>query len=76
MGKKDYKFTVRVEQIKNTDTDKNVTNCMNCKYPCHIGCSYSNNYEKINCCAMENGYCKCCPGKCTWKAHENSFQIA
>ena len=75
MGKKGYKFTVTVTKIRAVPTANNVTTCLNCKFTCHDNCIYSNGADKINCGAISNGNCTCCPGKCHWKFHDNSHEI-
>jgi hypothetical protein len=49
-----------------------VTNCQNCKWTCHYPCKYANDADRKSCLAMDpNGFCRVCPGKCTWKQHFN-----
>jgi hypothetical protein len=75
LGKKGFKFTVSVTKLRTKPTSNNVTVCLNCKFTCHDNCSFSNGADKINCSAMTNGYCTCCPKKCSWKFHDNSHEI-
>lgn len=75
MGSMDYKVKFKEEKIVEVPTEKNVTSCMNCKFSCHKTCSRSNNADKEKCCAMVDGLCKICPGKCAWTSHINKHFI-
>ncbi|XP_052214697.1 uncharacterized protein LOC127833467 [Dreissena polymorpha] len=64
---------VTTQQIKqDLPRGVHVTNCTNCHFTCHENCAYADDDQKINCCAMSNGYCKICPDKCFWQKHTNS----
>jgi len=48
------------------------TTCLKCNFTCHNNCSFANNKDKKNCCAMDySGYCHVCPNKCYWEQHTN-----
>jgi hypothetical protein len=51
---------------------KYTTLCTVCNYTCHEICGYSDDGEKINCVAMDNGVCTMCPKKCHWTNHHNA----
>lgn len=48
-----------------------ITNCQQCSVTCHFPCGIPNDADKAGCCAITNGYCTECPGKCHWKVHFN-----
>ena len=77
LANKDFKFEADsdvIVQIEISEESHYVTNCLNCNHTCHIDCSIPNNDRKMWCCAMSNGYCMVCPGKCYWDRHtHNSF---
>jgi len=67
-------YTTETENYKEffTNENKYTTICSTCKWTCHENCAYKDNSEKMNCCAMNNdGFCRCCPGKCHWAKHTN-----
>ena len=69
---KDFKFEAdddTVAQVEIKGESHYVTNCLACNHTCHIDCSIPNNDRKMWCCAMSNGYCIVCPGKCYWDRH-------
>ncbi|XP_041804479.1 uncharacterized protein si:ch73-170d6.2 [Chelmon rostratus] len=70
-----FEFEVSVKkpvQIDISGTGTFITNCQQCHFTCHDDCAYSNDDDKIHCCAMgSDGYCKNCPGKCHWRVHHN-----
>ncbi len=51
------------------------TLCHQCNYTCHEICYIKDDNRKMNCAAMNNGYCKICPKKCVWKVHKNAEYI-
>lgn len=51
---------------------RHVTNCLRCNRTCHENCIYADDDDKIKCCAMTNGYCTVCVGKCEWSNHKNA----
>lgn len=69
----EFKVTVtEAVQIDISGTNTFITNCQVCHYTCHDSCAYSNDADKIRCCAMDsNGYCEVCPGNCVWNVHFN-----
>ncbi|KAL1279163.1 hypothetical protein QQF64_025836 [Cirrhinus molitorella] len=70
---KDFEYEIEVtvpKQIEN-NTKYYLTNCQKCFYTCHDTCVYGNDNDKDKCCAMKNGKCKICPGKCVWNVHFN-----
>ncbi|XP_067249339.1 uncharacterized protein [Chanodichthys erythropterus] len=70
---KNFEYVVEVtvpKQIEN-NTDKYLTNCQKCHYTCHDACAYANDEDKDKCCAMKDGKCTVCPGKCDWNVHFN-----
>lgn len=66
-----YAIVVPKSQRQSTVPNQYVTNCQGCNYTCHDDCAYSNDSDKVNCCAMSNGYCTVCPGHCYWTRHVN-----
>ena len=72
---KDFKYEVKVKKQRVIDLSGQgvfTTNCLQCNYTCHDDCAYSNDEEKIKCCAMTNGYCTVCTNKCKWDQHRNT----
>ena len=65
--------TKRPKIIKeNLSPGIHTTTCLICNFTCHNYCSYADNKDKKNCCAMNyDGYCHVCPKKCYWKEHSN-----
>ncbi|KAG7163271.1 uncharacterized protein LOC121872899 isoform X2 [Homarus americanus] len=49
----------------------NVTNCVKCNMTCHYPCPISDDNDKAKCWAITNGYCRICPGNCSWDLHKN-----
>jgi hypothetical protein len=47
------------------------TTCQSCNRTCHENCVYGPGQSKEFCCAMNNGYCTVCPGKCYHSIHKN-----
>ncbi|XP_052212529.1 uncharacterized protein LOC127831592 [Dreissena polymorpha] len=75
---KDFTYTTKKTQQKKSELPKgqHVTNCTPCTFTCHVNCSYPDNAQKRNCCAMDpNGYCTMCPDKCFWDKHANTPYI-
>lgn len=71
---KDLKFHSDEEvtiQIQIREESHYVTNCHSCNHTCHIDCSIPNDDRKMWCCAMSNGHCLVCPGKCYWDRHSH-----
>uniref|UniRef100_A0A3B4TID1 AIG1-type G domain-containing protein n=1 Tax=Seriola dumerili TaxID=41447 RepID=A0A3B4TID1_SERDU len=69
-----FEFEVSVKKPFQTDISRTgiyLTNCQQCHFTCHDNCAFSNDADKIRCCAMTNGYCTECPGKCVWSVHHN-----
>ncbi|KAK2917078.1 hypothetical protein Q8A67_001452 [Cirrhinus molitorella] len=70
---KDFEYELEVtvpKQIENNTGDY-LTNCQKCSYTCHDACVYANDNDKDKCCAMNDGKCTVCPGKCVWNVHFN-----
>ncbi|XP_052214698.1 uncharacterized protein LOC127833469 [Dreissena polymorpha] len=69
-------FTYEVETTQQIKQDlplgMHVLNCTHCHFTCHENFGYANDDEKINCSAMNKGYCMICPDKCFWQKHTNS----
>jgi hypothetical protein len=72
-------FTYQVEETKQYLIDlpagKHVTNCLQCNVTCHDDCAYADDSDKMHCCAMRNGYCQVCIGRCIWSDHKNTPYI-
>ncbi len=69
---KDFDYVVDVDKFKKIPQPNAVTTtCLFCSFTCHPSCAYSNDKDKIRCCAMRNGYCIVCPQKCHWEKHAN-----
>ncbi|CAD8099402.1 unnamed protein product [Paramecium sonneborni] len=68
-----YKFSQKGYEIVKVNLNQNeyVTNCIKCNHTCHYPCCYRNSEDKKKCCAMSNGQCTVCKGKCNWQDHEN-----
>lgn len=70
-------FTFPVEVTKATKKDlsgtgQHTTTCRRCTFTCHKDCVYSNDGDKIKCCAMDrSGSCTVCPNHCFWSEHSN-----
>ena len=72
---KDFKYEVKVQKQRVIDLrGKGIytTNCLTCNYTCHPSCAFSDDQDKIRCCAMDNGYCTVCPKNCKWDEHRNT----
>lgn len=71
---KDFEYEAEeTRQIKILlEPGKHVTNCLRCNLTCHDNCIYADDDDKRKCCAMTNGYCTVCVGKCVWSNHKNS----
>ena len=76
---KNFKFNVEVTKQKKVDlpTGHYVTNCLVCNRTCHDNCAYSNDDDKYQCAAMDNGgienaKCRICPKHCFWQQHVNN----
>lgn len=54
---------------------QHVTNCSYCNISCHENCAYAFDSDKIKCCAMSDGKCTVCDGKCLWNVHSNTPYI-
>ncbi|CAD8144970.1 unnamed protein product [Paramecium octaurelia] len=65
--------TITYEKIitENLNPGEYVSNCIVCKQTCHYPCGISEESEKANCDAMQDGICTKCPKKCDWKAHKS-----
>ncbi|XP_053569240.1 uncharacterized protein LOC128659694 [Bombina bombina] len=69
---KDFEFEITVTVPRKVDTGgKFVNNCQKCHFTCHFPCSHGDDNMKIQCSAMQNGYCTICPDKCVWSVHFN-----
>jgi hypothetical protein len=70
---KNFKYTVEEDEcdIEPIDPGIYTTNCMVCKFTCHLNCAYKDDSDKQYCCAMRNGDCTVCPTKCHWTKHKN-----
>jgi hypothetical protein len=70
---REYTITIRLQKAEQVPSPPNrfVTNCIICNMTCHRNCSYKDDEDKIHCCAMRDGHCKVCPGKCFWREHKN-----
>ena len=74
LASKDFTYKVKVQKQRKIDLQGKgiyTTNCFKCSYTCHDNCRYPNDKDKINCCAMKNGFCTVCPEKCKWDQHKN-----
>ncbi|XP_052232961.1 uncharacterized protein LOC127845836 [Dreissena polymorpha] len=73
----DFTYVVQTTHQEKRDLPRgiHVTNCINCHFTCHDNCAYANDDEKINCCAMNDGYCTICPDRCFWQQHANTPYI-
>ena len=72
LANKDFKFEGMddiVTEVEIREESHYVTNCLACNHTCHVDCGIPNNDRKMWCCAMSNGYCMVCPGKCYWDRH-------
>ena len=77
---KDFKYTVTITKQRkvNLRSGHYVTNCLVCNYTCHEDCIYSNDCDKWQCSAMDDGdintaSCRVCPGGgCHWTQHVNN----
>ena len=76
---KDFKYQIKVSKQKKVDLEPGhyVTNCLQCNRTCHDNCAYSNNTDKWQCSAMDNGgeesaKCRVCPSNCHWSKHVNN----
>uniref|UniRef100_A0A672M0Z6 Uncharacterized LOC107575000 n=1 Tax=Sinocyclocheilus grahami TaxID=75366 RepID=A0A672M0Z6_SINGR len=70
---KDFEYEFEIndpKQIENK-TSSFLTNCQTCHFTCHDACVYANDSDKYKCCAMKDGKCQVCPGKCAWNVHFN-----
>uniref|UniRef100_A0A671SHP6 Septin-type G domain-containing protein n=1 Tax=Sinocyclocheilus anshuiensis TaxID=1608454 RepID=A0A671SHP6_9TELE len=70
---KDFEYEFEIndpKQIENK-TGYFLTNCQICHYTCHDACVYANDSDKYYCCAMKDGKCQVCAGKCAWNVHSN-----
>uniref|UniRef100_UPI0037E8FE7D uncharacterized protein n=1 Tax=Semicossyphus pulcher TaxID=241346 RepID=UPI0037E8FE7D len=68
----EFEITVRKPvQIDISGSGVYLTNCQQCHFTCHDSCAYADDKDKIKCCAMTDGYCTVCPGKCFWNVHFN-----
>ncbi|XP_056311176.1 uncharacterized protein LOC130222672 [Danio aesculapii] len=70
---KDFEYELEVtvpKQIENT-SNYYLTNCQKCNFTCHDSCIIPNDSDKHGCCAMKDGNCTVCPGKCVWNVHFN-----
>lgn len=75
LANKDFKFEGIDDIVVDVDIHEEshyVTNCLACNHTCHIDCGIPNNDRKMWCCAMSNGYCMVCPGKCYWDRHTHN----
>jgi GTPase SAR1 family protein len=72
---KNFIYTVKTTKFKKKDLPSGVhtTNCMICNRTCHSNCSYADDSEKKNCCAidMKTGKCRRCDNHCFWTNHKN-----
>ena len=72
---KEFTYTVTVDKPRKVDiSGKGVytTTCLKCNFTCHSSCSYADDSDKYQCCAMNSTYyCMVCPGHCFWKEHKN-----
>nr|XP_055045989.1 uncharacterized protein si:ch73-170d6.2 [Misgurnus anguillicaudatus] len=67
----EYEFEVTVPKQIKTKPGTYLTNCQICHFTCHDYCMYANDNDKHKCCAMKDGKCQVCPGKCVWNVHFN-----
>ena len=65
------KTSVTVWKTKDAPVGQYTTTCIQCNRTCHEDCSYGPGESKSGCCAMRNGYCINCPGKCHHSIHKN-----
>ena len=68
-------FTIKTKRPKIIKEDLSpgihTTTCLKCNFTCHNNCSYPNDEDKKNCCAISKEYCTVCPKKCHWQEHKN-----
>lgn len=75
---KDFEITVNEPTIEERRLPVGVhtTRCTTCNRTCHDNCGIIPPSSKEACCAMTNGYCTVCDGKCHHSQHINSeFEI-
>jgi hypothetical protein len=65
------RIVIQKEEQIHSPPGLSVTNCIICNCTCHKGCIYSDDNDKIKCCAMSGEYCTVCPRKCHWQQHKN-----
>lgn len=67
----EYEFEVTVAKQIKTKPGTYLTNCQICNFTCHDNCTIADDKDKNQCCAMKDGKCWVCPGKCVWNVHFN-----
>ena len=71
---KEFTYTVEVNKPHQVDISgegKHTTTCIKCNFTCHNECAYSDDNDKVKCCAMSGDNCVVCPKKCHWTEHKN-----
>ena len=70
-----FNFQVEFQVQEAVDISRSgnyVTNCQKCKWTCHYPCKHANDADRKSCLAMDpDGFCRVCPGKCSWNDHFN-----
>ena len=71
----DFEFEVEYvvpEQKDISGTGQFISNCQKCQFTCHFPCKHAKDEDRIRCFAMDaQGYCRICPGRCSYKDHYN-----
>ena len=72
---KDFTYEVEFNKPRQVDISgegRYTTTCLKCNFTCHNDCSFADDNDKYNCCAMNNsGDCTVCSGHCYWNEHKN-----
>ncbi|KTF94774.1 hypothetical protein cypCar_00043301 [Cyprinus carpio] len=67
----EYELEVTVPKMIENKPGNFLTNCQICHNTCHDGCAFPDDKDKYKCCAMKDGKCTVCKGKCAWNVHFN-----
>ena len=65
---------ILVPKVRKVDLPQgsHTTTCLNCNLTCHKICYITDDDQKYDCAAMENGKCVKCIKKCDWQHHKNT----
>ena len=65
---------ILVPKVRKVDLHQgsHTTTCLNCNLTCHKICYITDDDQKYDCAAMENGKCVKCIKKCDWQHHKNT----